>query len=32
VRTLGLLREEEMFPDWRLGVQDVDSIDPLVVV
>jgi enoyl-[acyl-carrier protein] reductase III len=30
VRTFGLLREEEMFPDWRLGVQDVDSIAPLV--
>jgi NAD(P)-dependent dehydrogenase (short-subunit alcohol dehydrogenase family) len=29
VRTFGLLREEEIFPDWNLGVQDVDSIPPL---
>jgi hypothetical protein len=32
VRTYGLLSEEEMFPDWRLGVQDVDSVAPLLAV
>jgi NAD(P)-dependent dehydrogenase (short-subunit alcohol dehydrogenase family) len=32
VRTFGLLSEEEMFPDWRLGVQDVDSVAPLLTV
>jgi NAD(P)-dependent dehydrogenase (short-subunit alcohol dehydrogenase family) len=29
VRAFGLLTEAEMFPDWQLGVQDVDSIPPL---
>jgi NAD(P)-dependent dehydrogenase (short-subunit alcohol dehydrogenase family) len=31
VRTFGLLSEAEMFPDWRLGVQDTDSVPPLRV-
>ncbi len=29
VRTFGLLRPDEMFPDWKQGVKDVDSIPPL---
>ena len=29
VRKFGLLTEAEVFPDWRLGVQDVDNIPTL---
>jgi 3-oxoacyl-[acyl-carrier protein] reductase len=29
VRSFGLMSESEILPDWRLGVQDVDSIPPL---
>jgi len=30
VRAFGLLSEAEMFPDWQLGVQDIDSIPPVL--
>jgi NAD(P)-dependent dehydrogenase (short-subunit alcohol dehydrogenase family) len=30
VRKFGLLTEAEIFPDWRLGVQDVEAMPPIL--